>query len=75
MSTLADLLVHIGVDTHGVDQGTANIRRKFQGAFKSISDGAKGIAPAAASFGSLIPVAIAGGAAVMSVGAALAAAG
>jgi hypothetical protein len=69
------MLVHIGVDTRGVDQGTANIRRKFKDAFKSVSDGAKGIAPAVAGFGSLIPVALAGGAAVASLGATLAAAG
>lgn len=75
MSTLADMLVHIGVDTRGVDKGTENIRRKFKDAFKSVSDGAKGIAPAVASFGSLIPVALAGGAAVASLGATLAAGG
>jgi hypothetical protein len=75
VSTLADLLVHIGVDTRGVDQGTANIRRKFKDAFKSVSDGAKGIVPAVAGFGSLIPVALAGGAAVASLGATMAAAG
>jgi hypothetical protein len=56
VATLADLLVHIGVDTRGVDKGTENIRRKFKDAFKSLSDGAKGIAPAVAGFGSLIPV-------------------
>jgi hypothetical protein len=75
VSTLADLLVHIGVDTRGVDKGTDNIRRKFKDAFKAVSDGAKGIAPAVAGFGSLIPVALAGGAAVASLGATLAAAG
>jgi hypothetical protein len=75
VSTLADLLVHIGVDTRGVDKGTDNIRRKFKDAFKSVSDGAKGIVPAVAGFGSLIPVALAGGAAVASLGATLAAAG
>lgn len=75
MATLADLLVHIGVDTRGVDKGTDNIRRKFKDAFKSVADGAKGIAPAVASFGSLIPVALAGTAAVASLGATLAAGG
>lgn len=75
MATLADLLVHIGVDTKGVDKGTENIRRKFKDAFKSIADGAKGIAPAVAGFGSLIPVALAGAAAAASLGATIAAGG
>jgi hypothetical protein len=75
VATLADLLVHIGVDTRGVDKGTDNIRRKFKDAFKAVSDGAKGIAPAVGAFGSLIPVALAGGAAVASLGATLAAGG
>lgn len=75
MATLADLLVHIGVDTRGVDKGTDNIRKKFSGAFKAVADGAKSIAPAVAAFGSLLPVAVAGGAAVLSLGATFAAAG
>ncbi len=75
MATLADLLVHIGVDTRGVDKGTDNIRRKFKDAFKSVADGAKGMAPALAGFGSLIPVALAAGAAAASLGATLAGAG
>jgi hypothetical protein len=75
VATLADLLVHIGVDTRGVDKGTDNIRQKFKGAFKAVADGAKGVAPAMASLGSLIPLALAGAAAVGSLGVTLAGAG